>query len=144
MATRMRSPGPMTAWRRQQALRSDSAGRFSWRILSWLALWEISCTVSATFVTSSTCHVRTQGMQVRRAQDCEKKRVSNLTKKCGSWTTRRKAQDDFERDRNYEHSCTFFDRHSRWQGIFKQLSSFSSFYWIDNNVSTRKLGPSSG
>ena len=26
----------------------------------------------------------------------------------------------------------------------RQLSSFSSFYWIDNNVSTRKLGPSSG
>ena len=29
-----------------------------------------------------------------------------------------------------------------WQS-FRQFSSFSSFYWIDNNVSTRKLGPSS-
>ena len=35
----------MTTWRRQQALRSDSAGRFCSRILSWLALWEISCLV---------------------------------------------------------------------------------------------------
>ena len=24
--------------------------------------------------------------------------------------------------------CTIFDRHSRWLGIFRQLSSFSSFY----------------
>ena len=45
MASWTRSPGPMTACRRQQVLRSDSAGRFCSRILSLLALWEISCTV---------------------------------------------------------------------------------------------------
>ena len=48
------------------------------------------------------------------------------------------------RSKKKKKKFTVFDRHSRWLGIFRQLSSFSSFYWIDNNVSTRKLGPSSG
>ena len=37
------------------------------------------------------------------------------------------------------HKQVPFDRHSRWLGIFRQLSSFSSFYWIDLfNKSWRK------
>ena len=59
---------------------------------------ELACTLkdfvytfSATSVTLSTCQVRTQGMQARRAQVCEKNRVSALTEKCGSWTRARKA-----------------------------------------------------
>ena len=50
-ATRTRSPGPMTAWHRQQMLRSDSAGGLCSRTLRRLALWEIFVySFSATFM----------------------------------------------------------------------------------------------
>ena len=78
----------MTA--RWQALGSDSAGCFCLRILSWLALWEISCTV---FLRRSW--IRRLAMSGHKAckPDTPKSvkiQSFSLDEKCGSWTRARK------------------------------------------------------
>ena len=80
------------------------------RILSWLALWEVLCTVSATLVTSSTRHAWTQGTQARRAQVSEKTGFLHLWKRAARkpYIIIFNGQDHFDSTRKRPWQCAFF------------------------------------